>query len=286
MIVRPILQSIVEDIDFDDLPTNWNVLDTESFSKSKKLWDFQQEALKNAIKVLYFYFKEDQADKKKFYQRYRLNGLDEDLERGLDIKLSKVKRKVLSILQQYYPIEDDRIKFYNFINRSAFWMATGSGKTLLIVKLVEVLKRLCKAYVTTMKHVVEVYEDTKITYCFTNILRRYIVYSFCINNDCRNDILTITSNRTCVIKKLKFTKIGTYIISVKWSGDENHLPCSSKTYILVKPIPVKVYVFVSNRSLPTMGGVLEISIKVRPRKFVGLTNSFGFMLSVCSLIES
>ncbi|RLJ09499.1 MAG: restriction endonuclease subunit R, partial [Candidatus Aenigmatarchaeota archaeon] len=118
------------------------MLDIASFSKSKKLWDFQQEALKNAIKVLYLYFKEDQADKKKFYQRYKLNGLDEDLEKGLDIKVSKVKRKVLSILQQYYPIEDDRIKFHNFINRSAFWMATGSGKTLLIVKLVEVLKRL------------------------------------------------------------------------------------------------------------------------------------------------
>ena len=133
---------MVEDINFDDLPSNWSMLDTASFSKSKKLWDFQQEALKNAIKVLYLYFKEDQADKKEFYQRYKLNGLDADLEKGLDIKISKVKRKVLSILQQYYPIEGDRINFCNFINRAAFWMATGSGKTLLIVKLVEVLKRL------------------------------------------------------------------------------------------------------------------------------------------------
>ncbi len=142
MIVRPILQSIVEDIDFDNLPSNWNMLDTVSFSKSKKLWDFQQEALKNSIKVLYLYFKEDQADKKKFYQRYKLNSLDEDLEKELDIKISKSKKGILSILQQYYPIENEKIKFHNFINRSAFWMATGSGKTLLIVKLVEVLKRL------------------------------------------------------------------------------------------------------------------------------------------------
>ncbi len=139
MIIRPVLQSMVEDINFDDLPSNWSMLDTASFSKSKKLWDFQQEALKNAIKVLYLYFKEDQADKSKFYQRY---GLDENLEKNLDIKLSKVRRKVLSILRQYYPIEDGRMKFHNLINRAAFWMATGSGKTLLIVKLVEVLKRL------------------------------------------------------------------------------------------------------------------------------------------------
>ncbi len=145
MILRPILQSIVEEINFDDLPTPWSLLDTVSFSKKKKLWDFQQEGLKNAIKVLYLFFKEDQADKSKFYQRYVLNGLDEDLERNLDIKLAKVKRKIANILQEYYPIEDGNIKFKNFINRAAFWMATGSGKTLLIVKLIEVLKKLMDA---------------------------------------------------------------------------------------------------------------------------------------------
>ncbi|MBU5689395.1 MAG: DEAD/DEAH box helicase family protein, partial [Candidatus Aenigmarchaeota archaeon] len=36
-------------------------------------------------------------------------------------------------------------KFENFINRTAFWMATGSGKTLVIVKLIEVLKKLIDA---------------------------------------------------------------------------------------------------------------------------------------------
>jgi len=145
MIVRPILQSMIEDINFDNLSSNWSLLDTVSFSKKKKLWDFQQEGLKNAIKVLYLFFKEDQANKSKFYQRYRLNGLDEDLERSLDIRLAKVKRRIASILQEYYLIEDKKIKFENFINRAAFWMATGSGKTLLIVKLLEVLKRLMDA---------------------------------------------------------------------------------------------------------------------------------------------
>jgi len=142
MVVRPILQSMVEDISFDDLPSNWSMLDIKSFSKRKELWDFQQEALKNAIKVLYLYFKEDKADKKKFYQRYKLNGLDKELEKALDIKLSKLKGDIISIIQQYYPIEDNKIKFHNIINRCAFWMATGSGKTLLIVKLVEILKKL------------------------------------------------------------------------------------------------------------------------------------------------
>ncbi|XRP97452.1 DEAD/DEAH box helicase family protein [Methanocaldococcus sp. 16A] len=142
MKIYPILQSMVEDINFDDLPSTWNMLDTVRFSKTKKLWDFQQEALKNAIKVLYLYFKENKADKREFYKRYQFNGLDKDLEKELDIKLSKIKKDIQNTITQYYPIEEDRIKFYNMINRSAFWMATGSGKTLLIVKLVEVLKKL------------------------------------------------------------------------------------------------------------------------------------------------
>ncbi|MCD6514480.1 MAG: DEAD/DEAH box helicase family protein [Candidatus Odinarchaeota archaeon] len=168
--IHPILQLMVEDINFDNLPSNWSMLDTASFSKSKKLWNFQQEALKNAIKVLYSYFKDNQADKLKFYQRYKLNGLDEDLEKNLDIKVSKVNRDVLSILPQYYPIEYDRIKFRNFINRAAFWMATGSGKTLLIVKLVEVLKKLMELGEIPKKDIlILTYRDDLI-----NQLRRHV----------------------------------------------------------------------------------------------------------------
>ncbi|MCS6955023.1 MAG: DEAD/DEAH box helicase family protein, partial [Candidatus Calescibacterium sp.] len=41
-----------------------------------------------------------------------------------------------------YSLENDRIPFHNFINRMSFWMATGSGKTLVIVKLIELLANL------------------------------------------------------------------------------------------------------------------------------------------------
>ncbi len=50
--VRIFLQDIIEDLRFEDLPSNWNSFDLESFSKNKKLWDYQQSAVKNAIKVL------------------------------------------------------------------------------------------------------------------------------------------------------------------------------------------------------------------------------------------
>jgi len=142
MKVKPILQSILEEVSFENLPTPWNSIDVVSFSQRKSLWNFQQEALKNAIKVLYLYFKEDKANKSKFYQRYRIYGLDREIEKFLDIRLSKVKRKMSEILQNYYSVDSEIIRFENFINRATFWMATGSGKTLIIVKLVEILKNL------------------------------------------------------------------------------------------------------------------------------------------------
>ena len=41
--IRVFSQNIIEEsVKFEDLPANWNSFDIESFSKSKKLWDYQQ----------------------------------------------------------------------------------------------------------------------------------------------------------------------------------------------------------------------------------------------------
>lgn len=148
--VRVLLQKIIEDLRFEDLPSNWNSFDLENFSKSKKLWDYQQEAVKDAIRVLWKYF-EDFVDyhegetlevnperKKKFLKWYKDNGLDENL----DIKVDKRKRRIYNLLTEYYPFEDRKISYEHFINRMCFWMATGSGKTLIIIKLLQVLAKL------------------------------------------------------------------------------------------------------------------------------------------------
>jgi len=148
--VNVFLQDIINDFRLEDLPANWNSFDLESFSKKKKLWDYQQEALKNAIKVLWKYFEdfsnfekneniEENKDRKaKFYKWYKDNGLEEDPS----INLDKRKRDIYNLLVEYYPQEDRKISYEHFINRMCFWMATGSGKTLVIVKLVQILKGL------------------------------------------------------------------------------------------------------------------------------------------------
>jgi len=144
---RVYLQDMVDEATpFEALPPNWNTFDIGSFSRTKTLWDYQRKAVENAIKALWKYYEDFQdyqanenteADgerKKKFFQWYRDNGLDDDL----DIPLSDTN-KLAGLVSEYYAVEDQRISYEHFINRACFWMATGSGKTLVLVKLIEVL---------------------------------------------------------------------------------------------------------------------------------------------------
>jgi len=148
---RIFLQNIIEESKrFGDLPANWNSFDLENFSNTKKLWGYQQEALKNAITALWKYFEDfvdyqegerlevNQERKQKFFKWYKDNGLEEKL----DIKLDKRKRNIYNLLTEYYLHEDNKIPYEHFINRMSFWMATGSGKTLVIIKLIHLLKEL------------------------------------------------------------------------------------------------------------------------------------------------
>jgi len=55
--MRLYLQDIVEDISFENLPIKWQGFDSARFSKDKTLFDFQQNALRNALRGLWLYFK-------------------------------------------------------------------------------------------------------------------------------------------------------------------------------------------------------------------------------------
>lgn len=148
--MRVLLQDMIQDISFDDLPTSWNTFDIESFSKSKKLWDYQQEAVKNAIKVLWKYFEDfedyqenedlevNERRKNLFFKWYKDNGLKENL----DIKLEKNNKDKAFLLANYYPQGNGTFSYEFFINRMSFWMATGSGKSLVIIKLIDILIQL------------------------------------------------------------------------------------------------------------------------------------------------
>ncbi|MCX8034962.1 MAG: DEAD/DEAH box helicase family protein [Candidatus Dojkabacteria bacterium] len=134
------LQNIVSNLDINNIPADWSDIDFEIFSKDKKLFDYQQKALEHALKSLYLFYQEDNGDKSKFYNRFINNGLTEDLSYNV-----KKESKTIKYLLEYdkdYPVDNEKISFKHLINRMSFWMATGSGKTLVIVKLIELLAYL------------------------------------------------------------------------------------------------------------------------------------------------
>jgi len=136
------LQNIVEDIPFDGLPAKWQGFDFARFSKDKTLFDFQQDALKNALSGLWLYFKDKKADKQSLFNHYQANDFTENFDYDLKKREGKKTAKYLLEYDKDYPATDSKIPFSHFINRMSFWMATGSGKTLIIVKLIELLGKL------------------------------------------------------------------------------------------------------------------------------------------------
>ncbi len=149
---RVLLQEMVKNIKFEKLHSEWNSFDLENFSKNKELWDYQKDAIKNAIKVLWKYFEDfidyqegenlkiNQERKRKLFKWYKDNELDESL---VDIKLNG-KKNIYSLLTEYYSPINSKISYEHFINRMSFWMATGSGKSLVIIKLIQILLELIK----------------------------------------------------------------------------------------------------------------------------------------------
>jgi len=136
------LQDIIDDISFENLPAKWQGFDFARFSNDKTLFDFQQDALKNALRGLWLFFKDKNADKQSLFNHYKLNGFEENFDYDLKKREGKKTAKYLLEYDKDYPAVDSKIPFSHFINQMSFWMATGSGKTLIIVKLIELLGNL------------------------------------------------------------------------------------------------------------------------------------------------
>ena len=136
------LQSIIDDISFENLPAKWQSFDLARFSQDKTLFDFQKQGLQNVLKGLWLFYKEKEGSKNKLFEYYQYNGFKEDF--NYDLKKKKDGKTVKYLLEydKDYSVSDGKISFACFLNRMSFWMATGSGKTLIIVKLIRLLGRL------------------------------------------------------------------------------------------------------------------------------------------------
>ncbi len=127
-----VAQKLAEDeFNTNEINEPLEMLDFKSFDNNKELLDYQQKALINAFRMLVAYFKDFKESKKAFYAFYQ--------ECYSFANCDFTHKKSNPLLKGYFKAENHRVSFENFINRLAFYMATGSGKTIVIIKLVELL---------------------------------------------------------------------------------------------------------------------------------------------------
>ncbi|WP_120869204.1 DEAD/DEAH box helicase family protein [Helicobacter pylori] len=120
-----------EELNINEINEPLEMLDFKSFDNNKELLDYQQQALINAFRMLVAYFRDFKEDKKEFYAFYQKHYSFANYDFA--------KKKLNHLLKNSFKVENNCVKFENFINRLAFYMATGSGKTIVIIKLVELL---------------------------------------------------------------------------------------------------------------------------------------------------
>ncbi len=120
-----------EELNANEINDPLEMLDFKSFDSNKELLDYQQQALINAFRMLVAYFRDFKENKKEFYAFYQKHYSFANCDFA--------KKKLNHLLKNSFKVENNCVKFENFINRLAFYMATGSGKTIVIIKLVELL---------------------------------------------------------------------------------------------------------------------------------------------------
>ncbi len=120
-----------EELNANEINEPLERLDFKSFDNNKELLDYQQQALINAFRMLAAYFRDFKENKKEFYAFYQ--------KHYSFAHCDFAKKKLNPLLKSHFKVENQRVSFENFINRLAFYMATGSGKTIVIIKLVELL---------------------------------------------------------------------------------------------------------------------------------------------------
>jgi hypothetical protein len=142
-----VLYKLLENIDYEQLPVLWKVTDFNRFSENKYLYPYQREALINATIILYKYYRTILTDteqlKKDFLLLVEHNGLDKEEQ---DRYFSYINQDSFAyeLLSDYFSEDNGTLPAWHFINRMSFWMATGSGKSLILIKLIELLNNLMK----------------------------------------------------------------------------------------------------------------------------------------------
>ena len=165
MEASPLLLRVIEDARAEAraLPPAWSGSgsDLGRFSRDKSLYGYQRHAVDNALWGLWLYYdkcgdyrpEESESDRAMRKRRFSLMLHEHSVKCG-EARLSPenymhgsewTDAGVYAALAERIRPEGGMIPFRALCNRMGFWMATGSGKTLVMVKLMENLRRLMDA---------------------------------------------------------------------------------------------------------------------------------------------
>lgn len=227
--MKNLLEKIIQDKNYEDLGT-WCMPQNSlnKFSETKTLFEYQNQAIKNITKVLHEYYTTENS-KEHLFNLYKLHGLTEKtfaIEKYLT-KNEKQRNKINSrflLFQYHFKIENEHEEYIhgkNFINRACFWMATGSGKSLVIIKTIELLDYLMTQKLIPTKEIMillpredlikqltkeihdfnkgrskqielvnlKKYEEDKIGFVFDNIIKVYYYRSDLLRDERKENIL-------------------------------------------------------------------------------------------------
>ena len=147
MSVKTYLETAIENQIIYDTLGAWCVSDIDNYSIEKKLFPYQITAIKNAICVLSQFYADERNGKKALLDLCRDEGF---FPNSLDVHEFDGRRENPQFLRYsgFYNISMRNgthcIDAVNFFNRMCFWMATASGKTVVLIKLIEVLDNLIR----------------------------------------------------------------------------------------------------------------------------------------------
>lgn len=198
------LQDIVERVgnnisDFEDY-----FQQIKYFSNDKSLYDYQEEALKNFLRLMFLYYKDFQRTGENIdlfnsnFINYYINE-HKDFKKENNIPKFKTKKNtklneqfVALTKNGYFKETTDGITQYidckDFYNRCAFWMATASGKSVVIIKLIDLLYKLMNDGLIPTKNILLLSPKD---YILQQIINESKEFNLCPKNENKINFITL-----------------------------------------------------------------------------------------------
>ena len=104
--------------------------DFTTFAGKMQLFDYQEQAVIKATKLLCRYFNPDVSPSS---NKFLLDVYQRNSDYPLDNLSVGSGDTLYPLLADYFISEEDKLDYNQFLNRMNFWMATGSGKTIVMV---------------------------------------------------------------------------------------------------------------------------------------------------------